>query len=303
MASSNEDFRRVVEDFRVTDLEFVKHNPTDFDAFRSYTRLRDERYAASREAKEQEAKKKNLVKWVEQIPERWRRASFRTFDADSVDSYDSAAQAARRMIRQKQRGFYIAGPHTSGKSYLAYAIIREFVAHGKLKPSQIRVITEADLLSMASGGYETQSALEKVFDPQYKCYLFDSLGTRSSYDEKRELPALTKLIEEAYNRSALFISTSHMDLELYESGLSEQSAAKLQHMVKDGIIYTGQPLYGKNDPRRDQSLDVDAYNLRSELLFSDDAIYEAKSIPATASKRATSRGGGSWKDTTQKVRD
>jgi len=260
MAGAEGDFRKLVEDFKVGDLNFVKHNDTDFDSFREFNRTIEERYTAARKAKEGEAKRKNLVKWMEQIPERWRRASFRTFDATSVGGHQSSAEAAKRMLRAKQRGFFISGPHTSGKSYLAYAIIREFVAHGKLKPSQIRVITEADLIGLANGGYETREALDRVFDPRYKCYLFDSLGTRSSYDEKREAPALTKLIEEAYNRSSLFISTSHMDLDLYESGLPEQAAAKFRYMVKDGLIYTGKPLYAKSDPRRKESVDIDELN-------------------------------------------
>ena len=301
--AGDSNFRKLIENFEVADLDFVNHNETDFDSFREYSRVLDERYEAARKAKELEAKKKNLVKWVEQIPERWRKASFRTFDAESIGGFQSAADAAKRMLKSKQRGFYISGPHTSGKSYLAYAIIREFVAHGKLKPSQIRVITEGDLIALANGGYETREALDKVFDPHYKCYLFDSLGTRSSYDEKREAPALTKLIEEAYNRSALFISTSHMDLELYESGLSEQSAAKLSYMVKDGIIYTGQPLYGKNDPRRDQTLDVDLYNFEGELSFGDEEeAGTSEPSRAAGAKPRPKSSGSSWKDSTPKLR-
>lgn len=302
--ADDSNFRKFVEDFQVADLDFVNHNETDFDSFREYTKVIEERYEAARKAKELEAKKKNLVKWVQEIPERWRRASLKTYDADSCGGAQSSVEAAKRMLRSKQRGFYISGPHTSGKSYLAYAMIREFVAHGKLKPSQIRVITEGDLISLANGGYETREALDKIFDPHYKCYLFDSLGTRSQYDEKREAPAITKLIEEAYNRSALFISTSHMDLELYESGLSEQSAAKLRHMVKDGIIYTGQPLYGKNDPRRDQTLDVDLYNLQGSVSFAgEDADRDEPSVSSGSAKGRPKGAKASWKDSTPKIRD
>lgn len=291
MADRSEDreLRRLVEDFQVGDLDFVRHNETDFESSRRFAKIRDERYEESRKAKELEAKKKNLGKWLQNIPERWRGASFRTYDAKSYGGAQSSAEAAKRMLRAKQRGFFISGPHTSGKSYLGYAIIREFVAHGKLKPSQIKVITEGDLLSLANGSFETRDAFDRIFDPGYKCYLFDSLGTRKEYDEKREGPALTRLIEEAYNRSALFIATSHMELELYESGLTEQSAAKFHHMVKDGVIYTGQPLFGKNDERRDQILDVDLYNLQGELEF------HAGDAPAKSSGAPTAKGGSSWK--------
>ena len=92
-----------------------------------------------------------------------------------------------------------------------------------------------------------------------------------------------------------------MDFELYESGLPEQAAAKLRHMAKDGIIYTGQPLYGKNDERREQVLDVDLFNDEGKISFSDPSVAPARK---TASAKAKPKsGGGSWKDTTRKIKD
>lgn len=287
-----DDFTKLLKDFQTKDLEFVNHNETDYDAFREFARAQDERFEAARRAKDSDAKRKNYLRWLDQIPERWRKSSFRTFDAASIGGHQSAATAAKRMLRAKQRGFFISGPHTTGKTYLAFAMIREFVAHGKLKPSQIKVITEGDLLSLSNGGFETREALDAVFDPGYKCYLFDSLGTRKEYEDRREAPALTRLIEEAYNRSALLICTSHMDFDLYESGLPEQAAAKLRYMVKDGLIYTGQPLYGKTDIRREQTLDVDLFNTEGSLEFSDDAPAEKPKEP----KRKPEKSSGSdWR--------
>lgn len=300
---STNDFKKFVEDFQVTEFNFVRHNETDFDAFRNFNKGLGERYEESRKAKEQEARKKNIVKWLDQVPDRWRKASFSTYDAKSVNGYDSSAVSAKEKLRAKQRAFFISGPHTSGKSYLAYAIIRAFVMAGKLKPSQIKVITEGDLLMLANGGYESREQFDKVFDTRFKCYLFDSIGTRKEYDDKREAPALARLIEEAYNRSALFIATSHMDLDLYESGLPEQAAAKLRHMVKDGIIYTGQPLYGKNDERSHQNLDVDLYNLKSELSFSDLEKDSSKISKKAEGKSSTNNKAPSWKSSVQPIKD
>lgn len=299
MTEDRTDFDRMVEDFRVGDLDFVRHNETDFEAFRNFSKVQSERYEAARKAKELQDKKKNLLRWLQQVPERWRKASLRTFDGESIGSHQSSVDAVRRMLKAKQRGFIISGPHTSGKSYLAYAIVREFVAHGKLKPSQIKVITEGDLLSLANGGYESREAFESIFDPRFKCYIFDSIGIRKEYDERREAPALARLIEEAYNRSALFIGTTHMDFELYESGLPEQAAAKLRHMVKDGIVYTGQPLYGKTDERRELTLDVDGYNLHGEISYLGKETKKKEPAPKGTKKS----GGSSWKDRTARISD
>lgn len=303
MSKKNNDFQKFVKDFKVGDFDFVKHNPTDFDSFREFSKDLGDRYEEARKAKEKDSRRKNLLKWLEQVPDRWRAASFRSFDPEPLNGYKSSATAAENKLRNKQLGYFISGPHTSGKSYLAYAIIRKYVASGKLKPSQIRVITEGDLLMLANGGYESRDRFEKIFDSQIKCYLFDSLGTRKEYDDRREAPALTRLIEEAYNRSALFIATSHMDLDLYESGLPEQAAAKLRHMVKDGIVYTGQPLYGKSDERNDLNLDVDLYNLEGELSFSTPPKTTLKSKSKTQTKKSSVSTMGSWKESMKPIKD
>lgn len=302
MAGSQEDggdFRRMVEEFEIKDIEFIRHNATDFESFREFSRAQEERFEAARLAKELESKKKNLTRWLQSVPDRWRGASLRNFNGDSIGAAQSSVAAARRMLKAKQRGFYIAGPHTTGKTYLAYAIVREFIAHGKLKPSQVRVITEEDLLSMASGGYESRERFEDVFDSRFKCYIFDSLGARKEYNDRQEGPALTRLIEEAYNRSALFISTSHMVFDLYESGLPEQAAAKFRHMVKDGQIYTGQPNYGKSDERRNLELDVDLYNTEGRLSFAE--IEDVPVVGQTKSPQKRRSAGASWKDSTPKI--
>lgn len=302
MSKKNGDFRKFVEDFQVGEFDFVKHNPTDFESFREFSKDLGDRYEEARKAKEKDSRRKNLLKWLEQVPDRWRSASFRSYNPEPLNGYKSSATAAENKLRNKQLGYFISGPHTSGKSYLAYAIIRKYVASGKLKPSEIRVITEGDLLMLANGGYESRDQFEKVFDSRIKCYLFDSLGTRKEYDDRREAPALTRLIEEAYNRSALFIATSHMDFDLYESGLPEQAAAKLRHMVKDGIIYTGQPLYGKSDERNDLDLDVDLYNLEGELAFTD-RERETKANKKSQTKKVAATTGASWRDSMKPIKD
>lgn len=302
MSKKNGDFRKFVEDFQVGEFDFVKHNPTDFESFREFSKDLGDRYEEARKAKEKDSRRKNLLKWLEQVPDRWRSASFRSYNPEPLNGYKSSATAAENKLRNKQLGYFISGPHTSGKSYLAYAIIRKYVASGKLKPSEIRVITEGDLLMLANGGYESRDQFEKVFDSRIKCYLFDSLGTRKEYDDRREAPALTRLIEEAYNRSALFIATSHMDFDLYESGLPEQAAAKLRHMVKDGIIYTGQPLYGKSDERNDLDLDVDLYNLEGELAFTD-RERETKANKKSQAKKVAATTGASWRDSMKPIKD
>lgn len=224
-----------IDNITLSDLDFVRHNDTDFDAFRKFTSNLEERYKNAEEERAKEVRLKNYNSFVGSIPQRWRRATLVNFKDKAVSAQ------IRGLIKSKQLGYFIAGPYSSGKTHLAYSILKVFVKAGKLKPSQIKIITESDLLALANGGFETRSALEDVFDPKYKAYVFDSLGSKDHYEEKREQPAISRLIEEAYNRSALFIATSHMSLDFYCEGISLASVSKMQQMVGDGVILTGDP--------------------------------------------------------------
>lgn len=224
-----------IEEMNLSDVDFVRHNETDFDAFREFTTNHEARYKNAESLKEKEIHRKNYSSFVSTIPQRWRQATLSSFKDRET------AIEIRKMIKSKQRGYFIAGPYGSGKTHLAYSILKIFVKAGKLKPSQIRVITESDLLSLANGGFETRSALESIFDSKYKAYVLDGLGSKDHYEEKREQPAISKLIEEAYSRSALFIATSHMSLDFYCEGISLSSVSRMKQMVENGVVLTGEP--------------------------------------------------------------
>lgn len=234
MTKADGELRNLMDGVKVSDLDLISHNPTDYEAFRDFNAAMEARYEATQESKRESVKAKNFSRWLESIPPRWRKAAFKRFRGDAA-----AKKKAVELYKNNQRAYYIAGPHTSGKTYLAYAILTNLVGQDKLKPSEIKVITESDLLSLASGGWETRSSYEALFDRKYRAYFFDSLGSKERYDDRRDQPAISKIIEEAYNRSAYFIATSHMDLDYYCEGIPESAAAKLKHMVKDGVVLTG----------------------------------------------------------------
>lgn len=224
------------DEFSISDLSFIKHNEIDFDSFRKFQEELDSRYEALNENREHELRKKNLMKWLKSVPRRWVKASL------ANHSNKDAVEATKKLLKSGKRSFYIAGNHGSGKTYLAYAILRLYVQKGKLKPSEIKVLTENELLSLANGGFETRQAIEKIFDNKYKAYLFDSAGIKDEYSQKNEMPVITRFIEEVYNRSAILIVTSHLSFELFCDGITSSSVAKMENMVGDSIVLTGEPL-------------------------------------------------------------
>lgn len=240
-------------ELELSNFEFVNHNETDFESFKEFSKNLDERYEKREELREAEDREKYLKAWIESTPARFRNANFKKLDLE-------LAKEIQNKLKLRQKGYFIAGPHGSGKTFTAYAIVRKLIAAGVLKPSQVKVITESELLGLATGGFETRPELDALIANDYKLYLFDSLGSKDKFDLTRENPALSNFIESVYNRNAFFIATSYQSLEYYSELLTDSAAAKLKNIVKDGMLYTGEPLdkmseqkqkktiKGKNDP-------------------------------------------------------
>lgn len=95
---------------------------------------------------------------------------------------------------------------------------------------------------MANGGVEFPEAFD-IFDMHFKLYNSESLGTRKERGTSARA-AHRGGLQSVY---PLHCHKPHglPSLREHVSGPS----CNLRHMVKDGVVYTGQPLYGKDDER------------------------------------------------------
>lgn len=220
------------------DFKFANHNETDFDAFRKFQSDIDKRYSKVERERTIKERSANLEKWDNSLPERWRGASLSKIQ-------NPAAGKALEVIKDQGKGsFFVYGDAGSGKTYLSYAIIRKYIGAGLTTFSQVKIISEENILGLAYTGFEGRSRFEKLFNDKYKVYLFDNVGGREVYDTKKETPLWERLIDHIYNNSLYAIFTSNETASNFSEILSDSGQAKFSHLISNRTIQ----VKGKRQP-------------------------------------------------------
>lgn len=211
------------------DFTFLKHNKTDYAAFRDFQEELNARYQEIEKARSKSERESNVKKWDSSLPERWRGADLKTIE-------NSAAGKAEALIREKRFGsFFVRGESSVGKTYLSFAIARRFIQLGWVTPSQVKIISEESLLNIPKLGFSGHDRFDKLFNESFRLYLFDNVGTRESYD-KRESPLWEQLLDHIYTNNLAAIFTSTGSATAFSEKLSTPAASKLRHLINGRII-------------------------------------------------------------------
>lgn len=204
--------------------DFIKHNPVDYDAFKKFQAGLDERFSKTEEEREKRERRGNLTKWTDLVGRRWADATLKTIE-------NEATKAVVSIIKKKKKSsFWIHGESGSGKSYLAYAIVRAYIGLGWTTPSRVLRISEGALLGMATTGFEGMARFNKLLTPQYNVYFIDGVETTRAYSD-REKQLLEQLIDHIYSHSLTVIFTSTMEASDFGCKLSDSADSKLDHLV------------------------------------------------------------------------
>lgn len=221
----NEDNIEVSDDFN-----FVNHNETDFSSFRRFRSNLDARYSAAAKERTKNYRVANYRVWRERMPLSMRKFNIRSFSQKVSDDIRSA------LKERKFRSFFLTGESRTGKTCLAYNLAGVLILRGLVKPSEIRFVTEAELLTAANSGFRSADELAAIMRPNCKLFVFDNVGTRD-YDERRELPAISRFIEHVVNSGAQIIFTSTGPLEDFLELLGGTSRARVEELIGNcGVI-------------------------------------------------------------------
>lgn len=212
------------------EFKFVKHNETDFSAFRDFQTSIDEKFAKSELEKSKRSRLDNLKKWDESLNNRWRGASLAKIGTPS------SKEAIDVISKNGFGNFFINGDSGAGKTYLGYAILRRYIGAGWVTPSQIKVVSEDTIMSYALGGFEGRAKFEELLRPKYKVYLFDNVATKDHYDARREIPFWEQLLEHVYSNSLAAIFTSNETPSSFAGILNDSGNSKFRHMISDRIL-------------------------------------------------------------------
>lgn len=204
-------------------------NPTDYERFFQLQKNIDKNMEEINKERIIQERKRNLYKWSQSLPSRWRKASLK-----SIDSL--ASNLVEEKIKEHPNGsFYFKGGAGVGKTYLAYAVLRRYIGMGKTTPSRIKIVSEETLLGYAKEGFRGRDQFNKLFDNIYDVYVFDNIGSKEFYDEK-EISFWEQLIDHVYTNSltAIFIST--LPASRFSKILSASNRSKLSFLIENRII-------------------------------------------------------------------
>lgn len=222
-----------------------KHNETDYDSFRRFQESIDQRYVSLEKERTINERKKNLLKWMDSLPERWKDASLAKIIKDREGKSAEAAININESINSFGKGsFFLHGQASSGKTYLAYAVARKYITKGWTTPSQVKIISEEAMLNLGHSGFDGRNKFDRLLAPQYNMYIFDNVGEKDRYDTNREIPLWERMIDHIYNNSLSAVFTSMFSLEEFTDNMSESIQAKMIHLVNDRAV----EVYGSSLP-------------------------------------------------------
>lgn len=211
------------------DFRFVKHNKTNYADFIEYQNSINEKFEKVEKENKRLQRKMKLMKWDDSLPERWRGASL------SKIENEAAIKALDIITAHKDTNFYITGDAGSGKTYLAYAILRRYIGFGFISPSQIKVISEEELTSYANGGFIGRDRFEEILKSQYQVYVIDNVASKETYSTK-ETSLWEQLLDHIHKNSLTIIFTSNESRSSFASILSNSTALKFKELTEDRVL-------------------------------------------------------------------
>ena len=227
----NEENRDISSLIDVSEFTPARHNRIDHSGFKDFQRRMELLQGKMVKKTSREARRENLKKWVNSLPSRWSKASLK-----SIDRNPDQAKEALKKISEGNYSFYVTGGSSSGKTYFCYAIIRRLIANGVVTPSEVRIISEAEILSYANNGFTGQDNFNKLLKENKRLFFIDHMGTKERYDERRELPMMSALIDHIYSNSHYLIVTSNVPPRKLSKNFGMSTMSRFEDLVQNGLI-------------------------------------------------------------------
>lgn len=209
------------------DFNFVKHNETDFETFRDFTKEIDARYSSIEAKRAKEERVAALAKWDQSLPPRWKDAKFSKIEKPVVKKIVDALEVNPRG------SFFLTGESGAGKTFVAYALIRRFIGRGVITPTQIRMISEKEMLGFATRGFKGADEFGDAFDRSKKLYFFDGIGSLTDAEAEKVSGLWEQIIDHIYTKDLIAVFTSSDSLSRFTEVLSHSSETKLLTLIGD----------------------------------------------------------------------
>lgn len=227
------------------DLNFVNHNETNYDSFKEFKKQLDDTFSERDKKKMVANARTNVIRWERSLPDRWKGAVLSQIEKP-------AAGKALAAIKAKGfKSFFLHGESGTGKTYVSYAIIKQYIANLYVTPSQVKLISEEALMGLSKAGFDGRKRVEELFNRRYKLYVIDNVGAKGTYREW-ELELWEQLIEHIYANDLKVIFAGLKDMDSFANRLSDSAYSKVKYLVGENELFFNNGVFntesGEHDP-------------------------------------------------------
>ena len=207
--------------------------------------------------------REDILKWEDKIDARWKNA-----DIDGHPDFNPAAKAAienameeLRRARSKPAGIHptsllFIGKLGRGKTWSAYAAVKELVKRDLAGPGQIYASTEMNLSAITYAGYKKNDLFAEILNGKYKAYLIDDVG-RGKFKSPAERGEIWfEIINKAYAQNMPLYITSNLPINNpadpgrdLEGWIGKAALDRFKSMVPD----VGLVIFNETDKRSELS--------------------------------------------------
>lgn len=167
--------------------------------------------------------RENTKTWLNSIPKKWRASSIK----DSPNFL-----ALKEMLKKRRLNSFFIGEGVVSGTNTAYGILRVFVSRGWVKPGQIAVASEDDLMAASTSGFKGAEIINNFLNHGVFVII---LGSKEMLEEK-ERATWGRIIDQCFHQGNTLIIVSSISLEEFSSGLSKTAADKLFAIMGENVI-------------------------------------------------------------------
>ena len=160
----------------------ITHNKTNYDSFNALMEKRNELIKEKETSNRKLQAKKNLIDWINELPDHYKNSDLRLFTSDSLMPIKPSMQKRKIPYRT-----VIYGAPGSGKLFYTYGLIKELIYRGLITPAEIRWTGIREASEAVVGGFQKQAWRDNFFDESAKLFIvkgtsrqFSDLGIRGS---------------------------------------------------------------------------------------------------------------------------
>lgn len=255
-------------------FHLVNHNETNFGSFHDFQRRMDDVYEKLDKETMEASRRANLKKWDSQLSPPWNEARLNKIN-------DSAAVKTVEDLINKHGlcSFFIKGEKGTGKTFMALAIVRRFIGRGSITPSQVKHLSEDDIINIARSGFKASDRIQaELLNPKFKFFVIDNVGYTAAYDSNT-MALWNQFFEHVSKRNLRVIFTSQFSANNFVEKLSENAQAKVSYLINGKIV----PMSGVLSPPT--LLDEPTAAEEIELIKDEESIGQINSFKGSGRSR------------------